>query len=62
MIQVYQFFNKPVADSFIIVPMAREMLPCHFVSIIVHENPGRNPRPAGLLFFTNNQQPNSNHK
>ena len=40
MIQVYQFFNKPVPNSSIIVPMAREMLPCHFVSKIVHENLG----------------------
>ena len=37
MILVYQFFNKPVPNSSIIVPMACEMLPCHFVSIIVHE-------------------------
>ena len=37
MIQVYQFFNKPVPNSSILVPMAREMLPCQFVSIIVHQ-------------------------
>ena len=37
MIQVYQFFNKPAPNSSIIVSMAREMLSCHFVLIIVHE-------------------------
>ena len=37
MIQVYQFFNKPVPKSSIIVPVAREMLPCQFVSIIGHQ-------------------------
>ena len=29
MIQAYQFFNKPVANSSIIVPMAHEMLKNH---------------------------------
>ena len=37
MVQVSQFFNKPVPSLSIIVRMARIMLPCHFVSIIVHE-------------------------
>ena len=37
MIQVYQFFNKPVPNSSIIVPMARKRLPCEFVSTIVHQ-------------------------
>ena len=58
MIQVYQFVNKPVANSSIIVPMAREMLPCHFVSIIiVHENPGEtlDPWVCSFLATTNNQ-------
>ena len=36
MVQVYQFFNKPVPNLSIIVRMARKMLPCHFVSIILH--------------------------
>ena len=57
MIQVYQFFNKPVPNSSIIVPMAREMLPCHLVSIIVHEHPGEtlDPRVYSFLPTTNNQ-------
>ena len=37
MIQIYRLFDKPVPNSCIILPMARKMLPCHFVSIIVHE-------------------------
>ena len=37
MIQVYQFFNKPVPNSSIIVPMAREMLPYQLVWIIGHQ-------------------------
>ena len=57
MIQVYQFFKKIVVNSSIIVPMACEMLPCHFVSIIVHENPGEtlDPLVYSVLPTTNNQ-------
>ena len=44
MIQVYQFFNKPVPNSSLIAPVAREMLPCHFVLIIVHQMLKKMPR------------------